>query len=185
MSHANYLRVIYDPFVNLDYATILGEMEQFLVRLKGCNPTARVLLTVSPVPLTATVMDRHVLLSTMASKSILRAVADRLYQLHDYVDYFPSYDIIMSPSYKSVFFKNNLRSIHVEGVDYVMPHFFSQHRLDDSIDKKVGAPDASLSATPSCRACDSENTAEVDDEVFCDEAFLELDRQLPQIEDRR
>lgn len=105
------------------------------------------------------------LLSTIASKSILRAVADRLYQVHAHVDYFPSYDIILSPPYKSMFFKNNLRSIHEEGVDYVMTHFFAEHRL-----AAAGAP------TPGTLAAKDTNTEAEDDEAFCDEAFLELER---------
>jgi hypothetical protein len=144
-------------FVNLDYAKILDEMETFFAKLKEVNPTAKVLLTVSPVPLTATAEDRHVLISTMASKAILRAVADQLYRKYDFVDYFPSYDIIMSPPFKSMFFKNNLRSIHEEGVDFVMSHFFAEHKLE--------APAEQLDNT------------EVDDEEFCDEAFLELERK--------
>lgn len=151
----------FDPtqheFLNLDYATILDEMEKFLTALADVNPKARVLLTVSPVPLTATAEDRHVLVSTMASKAILRAVADALYHRHGHVDYFPSYDIVMSPPYRSMFFKNNLRSIHEEGVDHVMSHFFAQHGLAGPV--------------PETPATDPE-----DDEAFCDEAFLELAR---------
>lgn len=162
-------------FVNLDYVTMLEEMEQFLARLKDCNPKARVLLTVSPVPLTATAEDRHVLLSTMASKSILRSVADRLYQLHEHVDYFPSYDIILSPPYKSMFFKNNLRSIHDEGVDHVMTHFFAQHRLDCQ-GEALASADASSAIATRLHDGKTENSAEEGDEEFCDEAFLELER---------
>ncbi|WP_206478052.1 GSCFA domain-containing protein [Halomonas sp. KRD171] len=163
----------FDPntyeFVNLDYATILDEMETFLSRLREVNPKAKVLLTVSPVPLTATAEERHVLLSTMASKSILRAVADQLYRRHAHVDYFPSYDIIMSPPFKSMFFKNNLRSIHEEGVDYVMSHFFAEHQLE-------GQPvPRDLTATGQETA--DEAKEEEDDEAFCDEAFLELERK--------
>lgn len=166
----------FDPntyeFVNLDYATILDEMETFLSRLREVNPKAKVLLTVSPVPLTATAEERHVLLSTMASKSILRAVADQLYRRHAHVDYFPSYDIIMSPPFKSMFFKNNLRSIHEEGVDYVMSHFFAEHQLE-------GQPVLrDLTATGHETA--DEAKEEEDDEAFCDEAFLELERKTNQ-----
>lgn len=164
----------FDPdqheFVNLDYATILEEMEIFLSRLRSVNPNAKVLLTVSPVPLTATAEERHVLLSTMASKSILRAVADQLYRRHAHVDYFPSYDIIMSPPYKSMFFKNNLRSIHEEGVDYVMSHFFAQHRLENEADSKPADSSTFHKASP-------QPESEEDDEAFCDEAFLELERK--------
>lgn len=162
----------FDPerteFLNLDYATILEEMEAFLDRLRKVNPAVKVLLTVSPVPLTATAEDRHVLVSTMASKAILRAVADQLYRRHDNVDYFPSYDIIMSPPYKSMFFKSNLRTIHEEGVDYVMSHFFAEHRFED-----VPGPQAAGVQEASAAPVLAEDD---DDEAFCDEAFLELER---------
>jgi hypothetical protein len=166
----------FDPeryeFVNLDYATILDEMETFLQRLHEVNSTAKVLLTISPVPLTATAEERHVLLSTMASKSILRAVADQLYRRHDPVDYFPSYDIIMSPPYKSMFFKHNLRSIHEEGVDYVMSHFFAEHRLEGAPANNTVAAAQSAPVHPA-----AEPAEEKDDEEFCDEVFLELERE--------
>lgn len=161
----------FDPeqhlFVNLDYSTILDEMETFLRRLRDVNRSAKVLLTVSPVPLTATAEERHILISTMASKSILRAVADRLYRRHGNVDYFPSYDIIMSPPFKGMFFKNNLRSIHEEGVDYVMSHFFSEHQ-----------PQNQFTMINSALCKPAINYAIEDDEVFCDEAFLDLSTDL-------
>ena len=171
----------FDPeqteFINLDYITILEEMETFLSYLREVNPSAKVLLTVSPVPLTATAEERHVLLSTMASKSILRSVADQLYRRHAHVDYFPSYDIIMSPPFKSMFFKNNLRSIHEEGVDYVMSHFFAQHQLEGQSAgnlQKSGDSQAPQYPDP------AETAEEEDDEAFCDEAFLELERKTNQ-----
>ena len=171
----------FDPdryeFVNLDYTTILDEMETFLSYLREVNPSAKVLLTVSPVPLTATAEERHVLLSTMASKSILRSVADQLYRRHAHVDYFPSYDIIMSPPFKSMFFKNNLRSIHEEGVDYVMSHFFAQHQLEG---QSAGNLQKSGDSQAPQHVVTTETAEEEDDEAFCDEAFLELERKTNQ-----
>ena len=78
-------------FVNLDYETILDEMQTALTLLRRAKPELRVLLTVSPVPLTATASGEHILTATTYSKSVLRAVAGRLTALHDWVDYFPSY----------------------------------------------------------------------------------------------
>ena len=56
---------------------------RYVTRCGGCasgsrsvNPALRILLTVSPVPLIATFEHRHVLVSTTASKSILRVAAD-------------------------------------------------------------------------------------------------------------
>lgn len=127
------------------------------------------LLTVSLVPIAE---EPHVLLSTMAYKSILLAMTDLLYRLHAHVDYFPSYDIIMSPPFKSMFFKNNLRSIHDEGVDYVISHYFAEHQLDRQSVSQVARAKGLVAA--------AEIKEEEDDEAFCDEAFLELERKTNQ-----
>ncbi len=148
----------FDPavhgFHNLNYEETMKDMLSFIDRLKTVNPKARMLLTVSPVPLTATAEDRHVLVSTIHSKSILRAVAGELAQRFDFVDYFPSYEIVMSPPFRGMFFQNNMRTVHEQGVDFVMSHFFAQHQPDGA-----------------------ERAAEVaDDELFCDEVLLEAER---------
>ena len=48
-------------FHNLTYSEILDDMRQFLSAFRTVNPSASVLLTVSPVPLTATYTDEHIL----------------------------------------------------------------------------------------------------------------------------
>ena len=74
-----------------------------------------ILLTVSPVPLTATASGSHVLVSSTYSKSVLRAVAGDLCSECKHIDYFPSYEIITNPRLHSSAFANNLRSVR-EGV---------------------------------------------------------------------
>ncbi len=63
-------------FVNQSYEAVRSSLLEALSIMRSINPGLRFLLTVSPVPLVATNAGRHVLVSTMASKSILRAVAD-------------------------------------------------------------------------------------------------------------
>jgi hypothetical protein len=87
----------------------------------------RFLLTVSPVPLTASYERQHVLLSTTYSKSVLRAVAGQLAQENDLVDYFPSYEIISSTWNRGVYYDGNCRTVTASGVASVMNTFFSQH----------------------------------------------------------
>ena len=87
----------------------------------------RQLITVSPVPLTATASDQHVLVATMYSKSVLRAVAGQLYADHRDLDYFPSYEIIAAHPSRGFFFEGNLRSVSPAGVETVMRSFFSEH----------------------------------------------------------
>jgi len=152
----------FDPqlhgFRNLTYEEIVAQMTELLGRLRSVNPRARLLLTVSPVPLTATYEKRHVIVSTVESKSVLRAAAGALAARNGHVDYFPSYEIITSAPFKSMFYKSNLRNIWDEGVDFVMTHFFRVH-------------------TAGASARGEEHANECGDE-FCDEVFLELDRRV-------
>jgi GSCFA family len=81
-----------------DVADNLAELEAIRRLILAANPRARIIVTVSPVPMSETFSGRDVLVANMYSKSTLRAAADSFAQAHDDVDYFPSYDIIsMSP----------------------------------------------------------------------------------------
>ena len=121
----------FDPsrheFVNLDYGTILEEMEAALAILRGLRPNLRILLTVSPVPLTATAAGGHVLTATTYSKSVLRAVAGRLTELHDWVDYFPSYELVTAPVFRGRAYEPNFRAVASTGVDFVMETFLREY----------------------------------------------------------
>lgn len=122
----------FDPqqhaFHNQRYPEIQTDMNAALNLMRQNNPRLRVLLTVSPVPLTATASGKHVLTATSYSKSVLRAVAGDLAADHDWVDYFPSYEIITHPAFRGMFYASNQRSVVAKGVDHVMESFFeAQH----------------------------------------------------------
>lgn len=110
-------------FVNLDYDSVRREMNEFLVFLGRINPTAHVVLTVSPVPLIATYTDSDVLSATTYSKSVLRAVAGDLATCFDHVLYFPSFEIITGNHACGAYFATDLRSVRPEGVEHVMRVF--------------------------------------------------------------
>lgn len=111
-------------FVNHGFAALMGDMTAALRLMYRANRSLKVLLTVSPVPLTATASGQHVLTATSHSKSLLRAVAAEIVATQARVDYFPSYEIITHPAYRGRFFAPNLRSVLPEGVDHVMAQFF-------------------------------------------------------------
>ena len=119
----------FDPakyrFHNLRHSEILQDMKDFRDRLLSINPGARTLLTVSPVPLTATATADHVLPATVYSKSVLRGVAGEMAEDFEDVTYFPSYEIISSHPSGGMFFNPDQRTVNAFGVDYVMTHFFS------------------------------------------------------------
>ena len=94
-------------------------------RLKSANSGARMVLTVSPVPLTATATNNHVLPAAVYSKSVLRGVAGEMAEDFEGISYFPSYEIIASHPSRGMFFNPDQRTVNQFGVDYVMTHFFS------------------------------------------------------------
>ncbi|MGQ7793747.1 GSCFA domain-containing protein [Faunimonas sp. B44] len=154
----------FDPsrfeFVNFDHAEMVRDFRLFMrlvLDLRGKRPF-NVLLTVSPVPLTATASGQHVLAATTLSKARLRSVAATLTESIQRVDYFPSYEIITNPAARGGFFASNLRSVTPAGVDVVMSTFLASH----------GAASRPVSA---------ETTAPVvpddEDDVVCEEALLE------------
>ena len=118
----------YDPesyrFVNFRYPQVRADLEEFLELLEIENPTARMLLTVSPVPLAATATNDHVLVATTQSKATLRAVAGDLAVERENVIYFPSYEVITGQPTRHSFYADNLRDVLPEGVTEVMRHFF-------------------------------------------------------------
>ncbi len=128
--------VICDPepgrnvaFFNHSLSDILSDLAEVRRLLHGLNPDMRLILSVSPVPLTATASGSHVLTASTAAKSTLRAaVQDFTARMPD-VDYMPSYEIITNPAARSHFFAQNLRSVTQEGVDLVMSQFLAAHGL--------------------------------------------------------
>lgn len=124
-------------FQNQSFKQVHQALLSAIRLIKKSNPKLKIILTVSPVPLTATNSDKHVLTATMYSKSVLRAVAGELYDTKRFIDYFPSYEIINSPAFKGLFFEPNQRSISNFGVDFVMNHFFSSLNLKAVASKKV------------------------------------------------
>lgn len=114
-------------FVNFRLADVRADLVAALARLKKLNPNLRVLLTVSPVPLTATASDAHVLSATTYSKSVLRACTGELFADFPEVDYFPSYEIVTSTKAGTSFFETNLRSVTDAGVARVMAVFTAAH----------------------------------------------------------
>jgi hypothetical protein len=74
------------------------ELERLYARLKALNPAMRVIVTVSPVPMSATFSGRDVAVANTFSKSTLVAAAQVLQGAHEDVDYFPSYELVtLSP----------------------------------------------------------------------------------------
>ena len=114
-------------FRSFSHAEVLAHVRGFQALIARHNPGLRIILTVSPVPLTATASGQHVLAATTYSKAVLRAAAGELAAGDDHIDYFPSYEMIASPFSRSAFYESNLRSVTGAGVQAVMRVFFAAH----------------------------------------------------------
>ena len=147
-------------FKNAQFSEVIDDFHRFKkVLRKMRNKPFKILLTVSPVPLTATASGNHVLVSTIQSKSILRAVAGELSTNQKNIDYFPSFEIVTNPRLHSSSFSDNLRSVRDETVEVVMRHFFDEHH---AINNKL--PDQALTEqTSTSSAAD----------IQCEEALME------------
>ncbi len=126
-------------FRNFSVAEIINDMENVIDKIRRINPGIKFILTVSPVPLIATFEKEHVLTATTYSKSALRTAVTEIRKKYDFVEYFPSYEIITGNYSKSQFFKEDLREVNTVGVDKVMnllqKHYFANDEDTKSSDQ--------------------------------------------------
>lgn len=127
----------------------------------------RFLLTVSPVPLTATASGRHVMEATVYSKSVLRAVAGQLAMENEKIDYFPSFEIVCNPWGSEPMYEANLRSVREQAVNEVMATFFRSH-----------LPGTEAEPLPAPKNVETPVAASEED-VVCEEVLLEAFRGGP------
>jgi hypothetical protein len=151
----------FDPqryvFHNFSYSEVVADLSLFIDKLLLINPTIKIILTVSPVPLIATYENRHVLVSTIHSKSVLCAAAHEIENRYKNVIYFPAYDIITSPLVQGNYFNNDLRTVNSVGVGHVM-RLFKEHFLEQSCTFK---DDQSIHSNL------------ISDDIVCDEECIE------------
>lgn len=145
-------------FTSLTMGEVVRDMEQVIELVRKINPDIRVLLTVSPVPLTATFAATDVLQSTVKSKSILRAAADELERGHEGVYYFPSFDMLFNPFVATGAFMENKRHVKPEMIENVMRYFDDAFISGDTGDLALKASNQN-----------DDDDEELSDDIFCDE----------------
>jgi len=155
-------------FLNLTYEDCIKDFKAVYRTLMRMNANLRILVTVSPVPLTATASGNHVLSATTYSKSVLRAVCGDLVSAHDNIDYFPSYEIISAPMTKGQFFEENMRSVAEAGVETVMKHLFVEHDPLADPDTEVAAENLRKQARRERR-----RARKMEQDVVCEEVLLD------------
>ncbi len=121
----------FDPatyaFKNFSVDEIVEDLQWSIDFIRSKNPEAKFLFTVSPVPLNATYVDRHVFVSTTYSKSVLRVAAEQVTENNESCDYFPSYEIVTNPYQRKRFFNADCREVAPQGVAHVMKLFLKHY----------------------------------------------------------
>ncbi|MEM8731803.1 MAG: GSCFA domain-containing protein [Pseudomonadota bacterium] len=167
----------YDParyrFVNFRAAQVRADFLAARDRFRLLNPDVRFLLTVSPVPLTATASGGHVLPASVYSKSVLRTVAGELVEDFDDIDYFPSYEIVAGHPSRGQMFDANLRTVTRQGVARVMAQFLSVHDPAPSPD----AQRARQLARARRKADQATASSLGEDALVCEDELLEAFRK--------
>lgn len=156
-------------FVNFNVGEVVSDLQNFITRLLSVNPKAKMIITVSPVPLIATYEDRHVLVSTTYSKSALRAAAEEICKQNKNCEYFPSYEIITGNYTKGEYFESDLRSVKPEGVEHVMRLFMQHYSSEAQITEQ---PKSSISPVNSLDAELMKENERISG-VICDEEALD------------
>lgn len=170
----------FDPdihrFVNFRAEEIKADFMALRALFHTINKDIRFLLTVSPVPLTATASGGHVLPATIYSKSVLRTAAGELAEDHDDIDYFPSYEIVSSHPSGGRYFEANMRAVHPRGVRKVMNAFLAAHDSAADLTPKQIRRARRLARLEKAEATQRQKDDAAHD-VICEEELLEAFRR--------
>lgn len=153
--------------VNYRVEEVIADLDLFITKARAVNPGVRIILTVSPVPLKATFEDRHVLQSTVYSKSVLRVAAQHAHDGYSDLVYFPSYEIITGPGSAGRYYAPDLREVRDVGVAHVM-RIFEQHFIRGDTD---AAPAPIVVETLASHG-----------DIVCDEDVIEAALELSRVE---
>jgi len=162
----------FDParhrFVNFRVGQVVEDLTAIHAALQRFRNGMQMLLTVSPVPLTATASGQHVLTATSGAKAVLRAAAGEFVADTPGSDYFPSLELVTHPAAGGPWFDANLRSVCAAGVARVMEVFLTAQGL---------RPQAATAATASAPDTPQEDEEDSADALVCDELLLEAFRK--------
>jgi hypothetical protein len=135
----NYYRQIPHPdvfgslgavFHRLSVAQMMDDLTAIRAVLSQ-NTAAELILTVSPVPLQATLTPLDVRVANCESKSRIRAAVSEFIDRFPDVHYFSSYEIVTTAERLSDFMREDGRHIHRHAVDYILQQFLIQFACDD------------------------------------------------------
>lgn len=102
----------------LDYNEVTRALEELVSLLdQVCPRDYRVILTVSPVPLTATFTRADVAVANSYSKSVLRAAVEPFVAGREHIEYFPSYESVVLTDRSAAYVDDQVH-VHVSMVRF-------------------------------------------------------------------
>ena len=126
-------------FWNARASEVASDYLLFVDKLRAVNPDVRLIVSVSPVPIIATYMPRHALVSNSASKSTLRVACDEVVAQRPEIAYFPSYDLVSFGPNAARYYKDSLRELNGVGLSAVMRAFFDHFTAKEAKGNAVRA----------------------------------------------
>jgi hypothetical protein len=135
---------------------LIACFDEFMVRVGEFRQGSpfHVVLTVSPVPMTATATGSHVLVANSYSKSTMRSLAGYATCHYQNVDYFPSYELITNPRLHSTAYQPNLRSVRPGVVSMALNSFARAHGLQTPLDIQEDRSSEQSPQHPTNLACE-------------------------------
>jgi hypothetical protein len=114
-------------FIDYGYQEIAWEVGNLIELIRDqVDPDMKIIISVSPVPLWATFRGTDVVVANTGSKAVLRAVADEMYRTYDFVDYFPSYEMVQN-SPRSLAWRSDQHHVTDEMVAHIMNVFSNSY----------------------------------------------------------
>jgi hypothetical protein len=104
---------------------------------------------------------------------VLRSVAGALAQEHDFIDYFPSYEMIASPWSKGSFYEANMRSVNSRGVAAVMRIFFQQHGAHKNAGDRAATREERRTRRRERNQARRQSARQSEEDTVCEDLLLE------------
>jgi hypothetical protein len=121
-------------FRRLNHHYCATKLQELVANLKRLE-VEHILLTVSPVPIEISFTKDDVIIANMYSKSVLRSVVEEVISRHPDIDYFPSYEIVMSAG-TAAMMKDNIHpkeEVVAQIVDYMLQHYVSPAQFTQQV----------------------------------------------------
>jgi hypothetical protein len=130
-----YLNVTPDPrtakgqdleFQFLSFEENLQHGERIVHAVRSLNPQARIIFTVSPVPLDTTFTKHDIIVANTLAKSTLLLTAHKLTEQYEQCHYFPSYEMVMNSAQDRAW-RWDRKHVASPMVSHIMQSFIDRH----------------------------------------------------------